>query len=46
MRPGEGKPIYYSIIFTAALAVVGFLVGYQTHRTRALSQYYEQGKTR
>jgi serine/threonine-protein kinase len=46
MRPEEGKPIYYSIIFTAALAVVGFLVGYQTHRTRALSQYYEQGKTR
>lgn len=44
LKPEEAQPIYYCLVFAAALAVVGFLVGYQTHRMRALSQYYDPGR--
>jgi hypothetical protein len=34
-------PPHYPMIFAATLAVLGFVVGYQVHRIRVLTRYYE-----
>jgi len=37
-------PWHYPLIFIAALAVIGFMVGFQVHRVRTLSRYFEQSR--
>ncbi|MEX0717229.1 MAG: serine/threonine-protein kinase [Planctomycetaceae bacterium] len=41
-NPEPNVPAHYPVIFTVALAVLGFAVAYQVHRVRALSRYYER----
>ncbi|HLI99303.1 MAG TPA: hypothetical protein VKT76_06280, partial [Bradyrhizobium sp.] len=35
---------HYPLIFVAALAVIGGMVGFQVHRVRTLSRYFEQSR--
>jgi serine/threonine-protein kinase len=41
IRTAEADPPLYSLIFAAGIALLGFIIAYQVHRVRALSQYYE-----
>ncbi len=43
-RPEElhAQPVHYPLIFAAVLLVLGYVVGYQIHRLRVLSRYFEQ----
>jgi serine/threonine-protein kinase len=41
LRPEEADPPYYAIHFAVVQAVLGVAVGFQAHRVRALSRYYE-----
>jgi hypothetical protein len=38
----ETTPWHYPLIFIAALALIGFMIGFQVHRVRTLSRYFEQ----
>jgi serine/threonine-protein kinase len=38
----EDGPAHYPLIFAAALAVLGFIVGYQVYRVRVLTRYYQR----
>jgi serine/threonine-protein kinase len=40
-RPSEAIPYQYPVLFSATLAVLGFVVAHQVYRIRALSRYYE-----
>jgi tRNA A-37 threonylcarbamoyl transferase component Bud32 len=35
----------YNLIYAAALAVIGFVVGFQAYRVRVLTRYFEEWKT-
>ena len=41
IRTVEADPPLYSLIFALGIALLGFIIAYQVHRVRALSQYYE-----
>jgi serine/threonine-protein kinase len=41
LRPDEAVPYQYPVLFSATLAVLGFVVAHQVYRIRALSRYYE-----
>ena len=38
--PSNGQPPHYHLLFLVFLWVIGFVVGHQVHRVRALSRYY------
>ncbi|MCH8828320.1 MAG: serine/threonine protein kinase [Planctomycetes bacterium] len=42
IRSTESMPFHYSAIFAAVLIVIGFMVGHQVQRVRALSRYYDR----
>ena len=42
LRPEDARPIHYPVIFGTALIVLGFMVGYQVYRVRALSRYCDR----
>lgn len=42
LRPEEARPLHYPFIFGSALVVLGIMVGYQVHRVRALSRFYDR----
>ncbi|HEV3417918.1 MAG TPA: protein kinase [Pirellulales bacterium] len=44
--PEEARLPTYPIIFEAALALIGFVTGYQLHRLQVLSRYFEQQRPR
>jgi len=35
----------YNLIYAAALAVIGFVVGFQAYRLRVLTRYFDERKT-
>ena len=41
LRPEEGRPLHYALLFLVTLAIAGFVVGYQVWRMRVLRDYYE-----
>jgi hypothetical protein len=42
VRPESFGEPHYPLIFGAMLLVIGFTVGYQVHRLRALNRYFDQ----
>jgi serine/threonine-protein kinase len=42
IRNELGTPWHYPLIFIAALTVIGLMVGFQVHRVRTLSRYFDQ----
>lgn len=42
IRPDEAPEWNHSLLFAIILAIIGFIVGYQVYRVRALSRYYER----
>jgi eukaryotic-like serine/threonine-protein kinase len=41
-RGDQQDPLHFQLIYTAVLLVLGWIVGYQVHRVRVLSRYFEQ----
>jgi hypothetical protein len=44
--PREAPLPTYPVIFAAALALIGFVTGYQLHRLQVLSRYFERQRGR
>jgi serine/threonine-protein kinase len=42
LRPEEARPLHYTLLFETALAITGFVVGYQVWRFGVLREYYEE----
>jgi serine/threonine-protein kinase len=44
LRPEETRPLHYALLFETALAITGFVAGYQVWRMGVLREYYEERK--
>jgi serine/threonine protein kinase len=41
LRPEVAQPLHYALVYEAALAITGFVVGYQVWRFRIVREYYD-----